>query len=152
MSPLRTGQPAFSDLSRDECDALLARHHVGRLAFTFRDRVDIEPIHYVFRDGRIFFRTAPGSKLAMLMRHPWVAFEVDEVAGMFDWQSVVVHGTVYTLKPEGTDAEKAAYRDAVRALRRVVPETLRAADPVPFRDIVVELAIDRVTGRSARES
>lgn len=141
--------PVFSDLSRDECEALLSRLLIGRLAFVFQDRVDVEPIHYVFDKGRIFFRTAPGSKLTTLLHHPWVALEIDEVRGMFDWRSVVVHGTVYVLSETGTDAEKAAFRDALRALRRVLPETLRAGDPFAFRDIVVELSVDSITGRAA---
>jgi nitroimidazol reductase NimA-like FMN-containing flavoprotein (pyridoxamine 5'-phosphate oxidase superfamily) len=141
--------PVFSDLSRDECEALLSRLSIGRLAFVFRDRVDVEPIHFVFDNGRIFFRTAPGSKLTTLLHHPWVALEVDDVRGMFDWRSVVVHGTVYLLSEAGSDADKAAYRDALRALRRVLPETLRAGDPFAFRDIVVELGIDTITGRAA---
>ena len=148
MNPLARG-PVFSDLSRDECEALLSRLSIGRLAFVFQDHVDVEPIHFVFDNGRIFFRTAPGSKLTTLLHHPWVALEIDEVRGMFDWRSVVVHGTVYMLSETGSDADKVAYRDALRALRRALPETLRAGDPFAFRDIVVELSIDRITGRAA---
>jgi len=42
-----TPTPTFRELSREECIALLDRHQVGRLAFTQRERLDIEPIHYV---------------------------------------------------------------------------------------------------------
>lgn len=143
--------PTFGELTRAECEALLASQHVGRLAFTFRDRVDVEPISYVYRDGRMFFRTAPGSKLRTLAHHPWVAFEIDEIHAMFNWRSVVVHGTVYRLDPDGTDAEKAAYATAVAAMREVVPRALTPDDPVAFRDIVVELHIDRITGRFASD-
>ena len=34
-------------LSADECHALLASHHIGRLAYAYKQRVDIEPLHYV---------------------------------------------------------------------------------------------------------
>src|SRR5690349_15736001 len=85
-----TSAPTFRELPRDECDALLARNHVGRVAFSFHDRVDLEPVHYVYAEGWIHGRTAPGAKVAVLRHHPWVAFEVDEVEGLFDWQSVVV--------------------------------------------------------------
>ena len=40
----KIGRPVFYELPRGEALQLLANHHVGRLAFTFRDRVDIEPI------------------------------------------------------------------------------------------------------------
>ena len=89
---MATRRLRYGTLERDEIDALLARHNVGRIAYTFRDRVDVEPINYVYRDGWIYLRTGPGSKLTTLARHPWVAFEVDEVDGPFDWRSVVGRG------------------------------------------------------------
>jgi uncharacterized protein len=142
--------PFFRDLTPKECDTMLARHRVGRLAYTFHDRVDIEPIAYVYTKRALVFRTAPGSKLETLAHHPWVALEIDQVKGLFDWRSVVVHGTVYILQGAGTDAERRAYRSAMRLLRRLVPGTLGKTDPVPFRSVVVKLHVDRVSGRLAR--
>ena len=149
VSTMPRPAPSFRDLSPEECRALLARHSVGRLAYTFHGRVDVEPIGYVPVAGAIVFRMAPGSKLQTLAHHPWVALEVDEVDGLFDWQSVTVHGTVYILHEEGSQAEARAYRSAVRALRDLVPGTLAARDPVPFRNVVAKLHIDRMTGRAA---
>ena len=76
------GTPVFRALERRECEAVLARNRVGRLAFSFHDRVDIEPIHYVYADGVLYGRTAPGSKLTTIEHHRWVAFEVDDVEGL----------------------------------------------------------------------
>ena len=95
------------------------------------------------------FRTAPGSKLQTLAHHPWAALEIDEVEGAFDWQSVVVHGTVYLLHEDGTPAEARAYRSAVHALTRLVPATFAPGDPAPFRTVIAKLHIDRMTGRAA---
>lgn len=128
---------------------MLSRHHVGRLAYNFRDRVDIEPIGYVYARGALVFRTAPGFKLEALAHRPWVALEIDEVEGAFDWRSVVVYGTAYVLHAKGSDAEVRAHRAAVSWLRRLVPGTFRKSDPVPFRSVVVKLYIDRVAGRAA---
>jgi len=36
------------DLERSEIEMIVSRNNVGRLAFTFHDRVDIEPIHYIY--------------------------------------------------------------------------------------------------------
>jgi len=36
----------FTDLTRDEIEALLKRNKVGRVAFAFHDRVDIQPIRW----------------------------------------------------------------------------------------------------------
>jgi nitroimidazol reductase NimA-like FMN-containing flavoprotein (pyridoxamine 5'-phosphate oxidase superfamily) len=43
----------FRALDQAEIESLLARNHVGRLAFTFHDHVDIEPVSYVYADGVI---------------------------------------------------------------------------------------------------
>jgi nitroimidazol reductase NimA-like FMN-containing flavoprotein (pyridoxamine 5'-phosphate oxidase superfamily) len=142
-------KPTFNDLTRAESDALLVRNHVGRIAFTFHDRVGLEPIGYVYEANRIYMRTAPGSKLATIAHHPWVAFEVDEVKGAFDWHSVVVHGTAMVLHPEGDATDRNNYEHALAVLRRAVPGTLEDSDPTPFRTVIVVIYIDEITGRSA---
>ena len=47
----RARHPVFRDLNGTDVQELLARNHVGRIAYSFHDRVDIEPIHYVFAGG-----------------------------------------------------------------------------------------------------
>jgi nitroimidazol reductase NimA-like FMN-containing flavoprotein (pyridoxamine 5'-phosphate oxidase superfamily) len=146
---LPVAPPTFRALDRPECDAILARNAVGRIAYTLRGRVDIEPIHYAFDDGWLYGRTSEGSKLDVLAHHPWVAFEVDEIRGTFDWASVVVHGTFYRMQPEGSYIERQAYARALAALRQLLPGTLSADDPVPTRRVVFGVHIDDVTGRAA---
>jgi nitroimidazol reductase NimA-like FMN-containing flavoprotein (pyridoxamine 5'-phosphate oxidase superfamily) len=148
----RTGEPTFRDLTADEAAELLARNHIGRLAFSFHDRVDIEPLSYVFADGAIYLRTAPGSKLETLAHSPWVAFEVDEVEGQFDWRSVVVHGTVYVLHDSGGEIAREAYRVALDRIRQLVPKALTHRDPTPTRQVVLKLHLTEMRGRSASSS
>jgi nitroimidazol reductase NimA-like FMN-containing flavoprotein (pyridoxamine 5'-phosphate oxidase superfamily) len=80
-----------------------------------------------------------------------VAFEVDEVRGMFDWDSVVVHGTFYALAPEGTDADRRAWEQARRAVQRLVPDAWTESDPMPYRTIPFRIHVADVAGRTARE-
>ena len=91
--------PIFRELSGKEMETLISRNHVGRIAFSFHDTVDIRPIHYSAARGWLFGRTSPGDKLVTLRHNQWVAFEVDEITGPFDWESVVIRGTFYRLKP-----------------------------------------------------
>lgn len=144
-----TPTPQFRELDAKECHALLARHQVGRIAFTHRDRVDIEPIHYVYDDGWLYGRTAPGAKLEVVSRNRWVAFEVDEVDALFEWRSVVVKGGFYFLRKDGSAQETATYDAAVKILRRLVPETLTPTDPMPDRVILFRIHIDEVNGRES---
>jgi uncharacterized protein len=144
-----TDRPTFSELPPHDCVELLRRNHVGRLAFTFHDRVDIEPISYVFADQWLYGRTSPGTKLATVRHHPWVAFEVDEVEGRFDWRSVVLHGAMYLLAPDGGDRERETYETAVELLRHVDADALTAGDPTPFRTTIFRIHADDMVGRIA---
>ena len=141
--------PTFRELSRDECDALLTRNHVGRVAFSFHDRVDLEPVHYVYAEGWIHGRTAPGAKVAVLRHHPWVAFEVDEVEGLFDWRSVVVHGVVDMPEADGSPADREAYERTLAHIREVLPSALGTTDPAPERVLPFRIHVDTISGRAA---
>jgi hypothetical protein len=138
---------SIRDLDTAECEALLGRHNVGRLAFSFKDRVDIQPIGYVYERAWLSCRTEPGTKLQTLNHSPWVAFEVDEAHGPYDWESVVIRGTVY-LMPEGSDDHAAT----VAAIQRVAPLAFTEADPTPFRNIVFRVYPREMTGRRASSS
>ena len=137
------------DLDRATAEAILARNHVGRLAFNLERQVDIEPIGYVYAGGVINFRTSPGTKLEALRHQYAAAFEVDEIVGPFSWQSVVVHGTVYRVTPEGSAHDRKAYAEAREALERAYPGALGPADPAGFRTVILQLHIGTITGRAA---
>lgn len=142
--------PRIRELSRVEMEALLARNNVGRIAYAFQDRVDIEPINYVSANGWVYCRTSHGAKLELMGHHRWVAIEVDEVLGVFDWQSVVVRGATYVLKADSPDDERNAFAPGLALLRQLVPGTLEGDDPVPFRQVVFRIHLDEVTGRESK--
>lgn len=148
--PSPPGQsPEIRALTQRECTALLGRHSVGRIAFTFHDRVDIQPLNYVYEAGWIYGRTSDGGKLATLAHHPWVAFEVDEVRGPFDWASVVVHGSFHPLDPDRWQADAAVEARTLSLLRQLVPETFTPDDPAPARNVLFRIAVGDMTGRLA---
>lgn len=144
-------EPMIKELHRDEMEALLTRNNIGRLAYAFADRVDIEPIHYVYADGWIYARTSPGAKLETIQHNRWVAFEVDEVRGLFDWRSVVVRGCVYFLSADSPLAEQHSFVHGLELLGELVPGTLKGNDPVPFRGVVFRIHLDEITGREAKQ-
>jgi nitroimidazol reductase NimA-like FMN-containing flavoprotein (pyridoxamine 5'-phosphate oxidase superfamily) len=139
--------PVFRDLTREESESVLAMNHVGRMAYSFRDAVDIRPIHYVFDDPWLFGRTSPGDKLITLQHHQWVAFEVDEISGPFDWKSVVAHGTFYRLEPDGAEADVRLFGRALEAIQKLSPEMFTDTDPVPFRTELFGISLDSISGR-----
>lgn len=144
-----TGPPTFRGLERREIDDILARNHVARLAYLLDGRVDIEPIHYVFAEGTLYGRTAPGTKLSALGRDYWVAVEVDEVEDIFRWRSVVVHGGFHRIPPNQSGTQQVLWERAVELLRGLVPEALTSADPTPHRTVLFRIPIQQAEGRAA---
>lgn len=134
------------DLTTEEADALLARNTVGRIAYCWRDRVDIEPIHYVYDAPWLFGRTAVGAKLLTLAHNQWCAFETDDVRGLFEWESVVVKGSFTAFNSVLGEAEK--YNRALAAYRRLVPTALTDDDPVPDRSVIFGIHADEIAGRA----
>ena len=148
MSP--TQPPTIRELNRGECEAILARNHVGRLAYVEDGRVTIVPLHYVHHDGWLYGRTSHGAKMDAV-GYSWspVAFEVDEIEEIFRWRSVVVHGGFYTVPPDGVEDERREWEQAVALLRRLMPEAFTPDDPAAFRQVVFRIAAQDVTGREA---
>ncbi|HET7583543.1 MAG TPA: pyridoxamine 5'-phosphate oxidase family protein [Gemmatimonadaceae bacterium] len=137
------------DLAADDAIALLARNHVGRIAFSFHDRVDIEPIGYVYDDGWIYGRTTHGSKLATVRHNRWVAFQVDEVRSILSWRSVVVHGGLYVMSERDTPADARGRERAITLFRALDPDAFTEHDPVGFRDVLFRIATQEIVGREA---
>ena len=145
-----TARPRIRTLSHEECTAILARNHVGRIAYARENRVDIEPLNYVYHDGWLYGRTSRGAKLASTAA-TWaqVAFEVDEVEELFRWRSVVVHGGFHTVEDDGVARHDEEWWEGVRLLRTLVPDTFTAGDPVGFRTVLFRMAVQELTGREA---
>lgn len=149
MPASNRSRPLFSAVNEKTSRALLQRNHVGRLCFVNNGQPDVTPVHYVSDGAWIFIRSAPGAKMEAFAHHPYVAFEVDEIASTFDWQSVVARGTIYLLPSDGSPIERKELDRAVRALRSFIPATFTETDPTPARDIVYGIHVDEVTGRRA---
>jgi nitroimidazol reductase NimA-like FMN-containing flavoprotein (pyridoxamine 5'-phosphate oxidase superfamily) len=64
-------------LSPAECHRLLGTHTLGRVGITSGGLPVILPVHYVYDDGVIVFRTGTGTKLRAAVNGDVLAFEVD---------------------------------------------------------------------------
>jgi nitroimidazol reductase NimA-like FMN-containing flavoprotein (pyridoxamine 5'-phosphate oxidase superfamily) len=146
-----TTEPHIRELDRAEIDAILARNHVGRMAYDRRGRIEIEPIHYVFADGSLYLRTSHGEKYRTMEQSFYsilpVAFEVDEVEELFRWRSVVVHGSAYLVPHPREGGDPADWSSAVAQLRKLHPAALTGSDPVPNRNLLFRISVQEATGR-----
>lgn len=130
--PGRSTEGPVIVLDSDESLALLGTEHLGRLVVTHEGRPDIFPVNYITHDGRVYFRTAEGTKLFQLTLNDQVVFEADHVEEESAW-SVVVHGL---------------------ARRLIRHDEVAAADALPLRSWVptlkynyVEITPGEVSGR-----
>ena len=139
----------IGEMTDADARALIQRNHIGRLAFSLHDRVDIEPLSYVCEGDWIFMRTSEGRKANILRHHPWVAFQVDEIRSRVNWQSVVIHGRVQSLSDDSSLPERQLRERAIAALRLIDPAATGPSDVFPHRDQVLRLHIDEVTARCA---
>ena len=149
MEMATTGDVGFRDLGRGEIEAMLRRNNVGRIAFSYHDRVDIQPIHYVYDLGWLYGRTSEGAKIATLTHNQWVAFEVDEIDNLFDWRSLVIHGSFWILHSRGSPRAEELWKKAGELVSSIVPGSLTDSDPVGFRQILFRIAVSDVRGREA---
>ena len=122
----------IDELTRAECWRLLGNAHLGRLAISGAERIEIFPINYLVDDETILFRTAGGTKLTELERNPEVAFEIDGEDSRWHW-SVVVHGTAASLV------------DPAEAIRSGVLELVTWTPTDKYH--YVRLTPDDITGR-----
>ena len=83
----------WRELTKDDCFALLATQHLGRVVFV-DDRGPVAlPVNFIFDQHTVLFRTDEGTKLDAACRGARVAFEVDGAneATRTGW-SVLVRG------------------------------------------------------------
>lgn len=125
----------FTELSRSECEELLAKRSVGRVGLTTPTGPQIFPVTYAYYAKTIVFRTSPYGLLSSLERHTHVAFEIDDIDEEREsgW-SVLVLGS------------------AQRVTQHYTLSTLWKEGPVPWatgtRNLFIAITPDSITGRA----
>ncbi len=87
------------ELTIPECWDFLRAQEFGRLAFHLAEEVHITPINYAVDHEKLFFRTAPGSKLLGIVMNDDIAFETDQYTET-EAYSVIVRGTARRLEED----------------------------------------------------
>lgn len=84
-------------LKEDEALELMGDQQLGRLVVRIKDDFDIYPLNYVVNEGKIYFRTAEGSKLFTVSINDRVLFEADDHTEDKAW-SVIAKGRARILE------------------------------------------------------
>ena len=96
----------IKDMTTEEMQALLLRVDFGHLGCTRDAHPYVVPMHYAY-DGRdLYFFTTEGTKTEFIAANSEVCFQVEEITGSSNWQSVMVIGVARKLT-EPDEAEHA---------------------------------------------
>lgn len=92
----------LEQMSRAECQELLATEHVGRFGASIGALPVVLPVNYAMFEHDILVRTFPGTKLDVAISNAVVAFEVDsfEPDGSSGW-SILVQGVAREITQPG---------------------------------------------------
>ncbi len=80
-------------LNHDEIEQLLMRTSIGRIGCQAEGRIYVVPILYAYDADCVYAHSADGLKIRTMRANPNVCFEVDDVADLAHWSSVVAWGT-----------------------------------------------------------
>lgn len=141
--------PRIRELSQRQMEFILARNHVGRVAFLRGGRVELQPVHYVFTNSVIYGRIGFGVKYRTWVDGADVVFEVDEPDALCDWRSVIVRGVVALVASRGNFEVVAEHDHAVAALRGFSGSTFTDRDPTPHRTAIFRITPTHYSGREA---
>jgi nitroimidazol reductase NimA-like FMN-containing flavoprotein (pyridoxamine 5'-phosphate oxidase superfamily) len=88
----------MGELNTQQIEELLSKQVVGRIACYQENFIYLIPMSYAYNDGFIYSRSIDGLKLDIMRKNPNVCFEVDTIADMANWQSVIAWGQFEELK------------------------------------------------------
>jgi len=124
----------IGELNRGEIEQLLMRGTLGRIGCHAEGRVYIVPVTYAYDGECVYAHSADGLKIRTMRANPRVCFEVEDVADLDHWSTVIAWGEYQELS--GTDEERAAKL----LLSRLGPNRTSATAQPRFHGIAQPLA------------
>ncbi len=136
---LRDARTRIEVLDRDRCLELLAAGSVGRVAVVAGREPVIFPVNYALHEGRIVFRTAPGTKLQSVDWGTRASFEIDDLdpVAREGWSVVAV----------GPADEIRSAREVARVAAATGLETWATGE----HDHWIAVTPERLSGRRVRQ-
>lgn len=140
-------------LSEKDARRFLDENVYGRIGCHAFGKTYVVPISYAHKDGRLYFHTFEGLKLKMMRENPDVCFQVDSLADVSNWKSVIANGKFRELSGEERKEGIRVLLD--RELGAVVSETVKLTPGWPFTSkeipeipgVVFSIDVEDVTGR-----
>jgi uncharacterized protein len=138
------------EMTAEEVDQLIAAETVARIGCSAGDEIYVVPVAYAKWRDAIYVFSHEGRKLRMMRQNPRVCVEIDTVAHLGSWRSVIAWGRFEELSDH--DAERGAAIISERlASFATDPESRRRLDEAlgtQPRPVVYRIVIERATGRA----
>jgi len=148
----------FGTLNNEEIDALLHTQIIGRIACHLDDKIYVVPISFVYDGEFVYALTKEGTKINIMRQNPRVCFEVEDIANLGNWKTVLCWGQ-YEELPNKAERLQALRLLHDRQLPEVTSATTRLSPTWPFRPdnmnaikgVVFRIRIDKKTGRYEKQ-
>ena len=127
----------LGELNKDEIETVLRSQMIGRIGCHAEGRTYVVPITYAYDGECIYGHSADGLKIRTMRANPEVCFEVEHIAEMAHWRSVVAWGRFEELA--GPDEERAMKLLKLRFASHHTSET--ALPPHGFGNVAKRRAI-----------
>jgi len=111
----------LGELNHEEIERLLMRATVGHIGCHAEGRTYVVPITYAYDGECVYAHSADGLKIRTMRANSNVCFEVEEIADLAHWASVVAWGTFEELS--GASEERASALLRARFGSGLVSET-----------------------------
>lgn len=140
-------------MSPPECEEILNRTDLGRLACAHEGQPYIVPIYFSFDADRtcLYTFSTVGQKIAWMRDNPKVCVEVDEIADKNHWTTVLVFGRYQEITDSVEEAEtrKRAWERFQQRPEWWFPAAAKLTSRERHAVVVYRIQIDRLTGRRA---
>ncbi|RYY40662.1 MAG: pyridoxamine 5'-phosphate oxidase family protein [Chitinophagaceae bacterium] len=146
-------------LSPQEIESVLHSQLIGRIGCHADGETYVVPISYVYDGKHVICHTHEGKKIRMMRANPKVCFQVDDMADMANWKSVIAQGRFEELeRPEERNA--AMKKLLERYLPMISSITTHLGEHWPFHPEnfaeiggrVFRILVEERTGRFERET
>jgi nitroimidazol reductase NimA-like FMN-containing flavoprotein (pyridoxamine 5'-phosphate oxidase superfamily) len=139
------------ELSVSQCERLLERNQLARLACALSDQPYIVPISFTFapQENCLYGFASVGQKIEWMRSNPKVCITVDEIIDRFHWTTVVVIGRYEEIAPQDVTARRRAQHLLQRRPQWWLPAAAESADEPQGGAVFFRIHIGDVTGRRA---
>ena len=140
-------------VSQQECEELLQRITVGRLACSLDNQPYVVPVGFSYEPGCVYIFSTLGKKIECMRQNPKVCLQADEIRNESDWLSVIVTGTYLELgEPQYTEQRQHARKLLERHNNwwlNPLAERREQTDDVSIKTVFFRIDIEAMSGLRA---